>query len=84
MGSLLDVARVRAAGKKRGGLCTIEALRRKHAAKAKEIDELIASSGPAGDVPYSVAAEILSETFDTRIKGDVVSRHNRRVCVCHS
>lgn len=84
MGSLLDVARVRAAGKKRGAICSIAILRDRNPDKVKDIDELVEAAGPTAEVSYSVAAEILSEIFKLKMKGDVVSRHQRRVCACRS
>ena len=86
MSSLLDVARVRAASKKRGGTCTIATIRAQYPDKAKEIDELVANSGPATEIPYSVAAEIICEALklQRKFKGEIISRHKRGECRCPS
>jgi hypothetical protein len=84
MASLLDVARVRAAEKKRGPVCTIEALKQRHPDRAADIEALVEGCGPDSGIPYSVAAETLIAELkpEVKFKGDVISRHRRHVCSC--
>ena len=82
MGTLLDAARVKAASRKRGSPCTIAVLRERNPQKASEIDELLANTGPAKELTYRVATDILIEAFEVDFKYDATSRHVRGECKC--
>lgn len=82
MNSLLDAARARVA--KKGPSCTIEILRVSNEDRLKDIDELLANTGSGREVPYTVAAALLSEEFNTKIPDGTLSRHVRGACACRS
>jgi len=82
MGTLLDAARARVA--KRGPTCTVGMLLESNPARRVEIDELIANAGADRPVPYTIAAVLLSEEFQVKIRGATLSRHAQGACACHS
>ena len=70
---------------KRGPSCGVEVLRKSNPDRLKDIDELLENSGTGKQVPYTVAAALLSESFpDYKLHAETLSRHGRGMCACRS
>lgn len=76
--SLLDDARRRV--KRAGPSCKIKVIAEAHADRADEVADLLAAVPES--IPFTVAADTLSEAFDLSVKPDSVSRHVRGKCGC--
>ena len=80
-GSLLELARTRK--RLRGGLCTLRKLIVSKPELGADIQELLDNTGDRGDrIPYATAAEVIGETFQTKLEGATVSRHVNGRCAC--
>ena len=83
IGSLLERARIKSRGKL--PLCSMYDLLKSH----PSIQELLDNTGrdnhnnPRGEgFPYSVTAEVINETYESKVDYQVVSRHIRGKCGC--